>query len=115
YNLFLALMYLGLANSPIKADPAATPAHQGFDKWIAHRDSGGKRVDHGYWRAFLAAYLDTTWADGIHRVRYGRVPKPNRAALENYVASLQSEAVSALNRREQLAYWINLYNAMTVA
>src|SRR5690606_26452071 len=63
----------------------------------------------------LAAYLDTTWADGIHRVRYGRVPKPNRAALENYVASLQSEAVSALNRREQLAYWINLYNAMTVA
>jgi hypothetical protein len=34
--------------------------------------------------------------------------------LDGYLASLQGTAVSRLSRPEQKAYWINLYNALTV-
>ena len=38
----------------------------------------------------------------------------DRAALKDYLRRMQSVAVSDLNRNEQLAYWVNLYNALTV-
>ena len=34
--------------------------------------------------------------------------------LAAYVAEMEAVAVSGLNRREQMAFWINLYNALTV-
>lgn len=51
---------------------------------------------------------------GINRVRYGPVSASDRESVERYVGALQSLQISAYNRREQLAYWINLYNAATV-
>jgi hypothetical protein len=37
-----------------------------------------------------------------------------KQALEQYLEDLQAVGVSALDRPEQKAYWINLYNALTV-
>ncbi len=53
-------------------------------------------------------------ADGIHRIAYARVLPADRAALKGYLKTLQGIVVSRLNRAEQRAYWINLYNAATV-
>jgi len=43
-----------------------------------------------------------------------RVAPEDRAALKNYLKMLQSLAISTYQRAEQKAYWINLYNALTV-
>ena len=45
----------------------------------------------------------------------GEVTVADRAALESYLDRLQATEVSALSRDEQLAFWVNLYNARTVA
>jgi hypothetical protein len=38
----------------------------------------------------------------------------DRKALEGYISALEGVPVRSLRRDEQLAYWINLYNALTV-
>lgn len=53
--------------------------------------------------------------DGIARLRYGEVTASDRAALDGYIDQLAQVDVAALDRPEQLAFWINLYNAGTVA
>jgi hypothetical protein len=42
------------------------------------------------------------------------VSEDDRKALKSYLQDLQSLSVSSYNRAEQRAYWINLYNALTV-
>jgi hypothetical protein len=56
----------------------------------------------------------TNHPSGINLFRYGAVTTLDRTALEMYLDELQATKVSALNRPEQMAYWINLYNALTV-
>ncbi len=47
-------------------------------------------------------------------VRYADVTPADRTALQDYLEQLQATRVSGLNRDEQMAYWINFYNALTV-
>lgn len=68
---------------------------------------------HGAWSAFLETYV-VTGDDGIARVRYGEVTAADRTALADYIAHLASMPVSTFPRDDQMAFWINLYNALTV-
>ena len=52
--------------------------------------------------------------DGINRVAYRAFSRRDQARLERYLAYLQQVVPAELNRREQFAFWINLYNAKTV-
>jgi len=51
---------------------------------------------------------------GINRVRYQDIRSEEQMLLKNYLQSLQGTPISTYNRKEQQAYWINLYNALTV-
>lgn len=109
-HLLLLILALSLPDSPLGA-----PNSKSWEKWAAHQESSRKQLNHDPWRVFLEKYLDTTPDDHIHRLRYGKVSNADRDALESYLDELQAEPVSSFNRDEQKAYWINLYNAMTVA
>ena len=52
--------------------------------------------------------------DGIHRVAYGEFDETAKAKLREYLDAMSRIAPTQLNRDEQLAYWINLYNAQTI-
>lgn len=82
--------------------------------WDRMAPPPGATVDHAPWDAFLARYL-TTDAAGVNRVAYGDVAAEDRTALVAYLETLQGVDIEALARDEQLAFWINLYNAQTVA
>lgn len=85
------------------------------DRHWASADAGSAAaVDHAAWDVFLATFV-TTDPEGVNRVAYGAVTAADRAALRAYLERLQAVEVSALAREEQLAYWVNLYNARTVA
>ena len=70
-------------------------------------------IDHGAWTSLLKDYGEPG-EDGIVRLDYGRFTDAHKQALKDYIERLTSTPVGTLNRGEQLAYWINLYNALTV-
>lgn len=92
---------------------AAGPKAELWDRWQAHDPASTTRLDHGAWGQFLDSYLKLEPQDG-NRVDYARVTAADKAALAGYLAKMEAVAVSRLNRPEQLAFWINLYNALTV-
>lgn len=91
----------------------AAPKAEAWERWRAHEAGSKLTLDHGAWDEFLRTQL-RTGSDGIARIAYGRVTPTQRKALAGYLAALQAQPVSRLNRAEQYAYWVNLYNAATV-
>lgn len=108
-HLIVALFALLLAPTLATAAPDAKP----WPKWEAHDDSSTAVIDHSVWDRFLHSYAHNN-ADGIVRVAYGSVTPADKAAL---AADLQQKAavqISRYNRNEQRAFWIDLYNELTV-
>jgi len=91
----------------------AAPSADLWERWAAHDATSTDAVDHSAWDGFLARHL-RTGEDGIARIAYGAVPDADKDALAAYLGTLAATQVSALNRPEQQAFWINLYNALTV-
>jgi hypothetical protein len=106
---FLGLLAAAFAGASAAAAPKAEP----WSRWAAHDPSSPLSVDHSAWDRFLAAYVRPS-ADGVNRVAYARVRAEDRGRLVSYLADLARVPVSRLNRDEQRAFWINLYNALTV-
>lgn len=84
-----------------------------WDRWTAHDAASTLAVDHRDWDEFLDRNL-VVGADGSTRVRYAEVTQADRSLLDGYLATLAGLAISRYAPGEQLAYWINLYNALTV-
>jgi hypothetical protein len=105
-----ALLLSALVPSLARAAPRAEP----WPHWRASDESSTLTIDHSAWDAFLAHYLVSDSADGISRVAYRRVLPEHREALSLYIAALGGLPITGYRRAEQLPYWINLYNALTV-
>ncbi len=82
-------------------------------RWQTHDPASGAEIDHEAWGRLLTAYLRTD-GDGVNRFDYAGITTVDRVALGQYIATLAGLPINAYNRSEQLAYWINLYNALTV-
>ena len=111
----LAALILGAA-APAGAtwlEALFAPKAELWERWEAHDPEATGRIDHGPWRRLLAAYVSRD-AAGVNRVAYGRVTPADREALGDYIAGLAALPIGAYSRAEQLAYCINLYNALTV-
>ena len=91
----------------------AAPKAEAWARWRAHDAAATRQVDYDAWEAFLAKYLRLP-AAGPNRVAYGAVTAEDKLALAAFVDSLAAVKVDDLNRAQQMAYWINLYNALTV-
>lgn len=74
-----------------------------------------KEPSHAAWQKLLTRYLDTTAADGVYRFRYSSVLAADKAALDAYLDELQKAKPATLEESARRAFWINLYNAETVA
>jgi Protein of unknown function, DUF547 len=84
-----------------------------WERWTAHDLRSTRTVDHGAWDAFLRRFRKAL-PDGTARIAYAAVTPADRQALEGYVSILVGTPVGRLSRAEQFAFWVNLYNAMTV-
>jgi hypothetical protein len=96
------------------ASALAAPKPELWVRWQAHETQSQVHVDHTAWDRFLGSYVVADHPSGVNRVRYGQVSPEDKKALEAYLTQLQGIRVSNLNRSEQKAFWINLYNALTV-
>ncbi|KPK00051.1 MAG: hypothetical protein AMJ60_02875 [Desulfobacterales bacterium SG8_35] len=109
--LTILLVLLGLFSS---ATVYGAPAAKLWPRWQAHEPDSPAIVDHADWDLILERYVDANHPSGISRFTYSSVSPQDRQALKDYLRKLQEVEVSGLNRDEQKAYWINLYNGLTV-
>ena len=89
------------------------PAVELDDHWQRHQLNSTIVVDHSAWTRFLESHMKRG-TDGVNRLAYAAIGEEDRQALARYLQALQATNVHALARGEQLAFWINLYNAATV-
>lgn len=92
----------------------AAPKAELWARWQKNDPARRQTIDHSPWERFLKLYLVAPHPSGINRVRYQAVGVEDRKALKTYLGTLQSLPISNYHRDEQKAFWINLYNAVTV-
>ena len=96
------------------AQALAAPAAELWPRWQKHDAADTRAIDHSAWGTFLDKYLAAPHPSGVNRLRYGSVSKEDKGALDGYVARLEKVPISTYGRDAQQAYWINLYNALTI-
>ncbi|MBF0290473.1 MAG: DUF547 domain-containing protein [SAR324 cluster bacterium] len=92
----------------------AAPKADLWPKWQKHNSHNKQTISHSPWNFFLKHYLDRDHISGVHRINYKMVKKEDQQLLSNYIKTLESISISSYSRSEQAAYWINLYNALTI-
>jgi hypothetical protein len=108
-RLLYSLVVLFLSTTGASPAPSADP----WPFWFENDAGSSATIDFGFWNAFLSRYLKPS-ADGINRIPYGTVTAQDRQALEGGLARLAALPIRHYARPQQMAYWINLYNALTV-
>lgn len=93
---------------------ACTPqAPGGMELLRVSDETSTSVIDNAPWEHFLQTYV-TVRKHNSNLVRYADVTPEDKAALDAYVSYLQTVPITTMNRDEQLAFWMNLYNAATV-
>lgn len=110
--LFLAAFGLlaGLSYGLLK--PSNNAVAQTF--WQVHDDHNLATIDHSLWQAVLSRHLDAKHSSGINQFGYSQVDANSRSDLNSYLNQLATIDPRSYAKDEQMAYWINLYNALTV-
>ncbi len=106
--LLFAAFGLAPLTEPAAGDDAIT------EHFAAHDPASTLLISDLDWSMFLDSYVEPDEASGVNLVNYPAVTALDRARLNNYLDMLQLLPITAYNRDEQLAYWLNLYNALTV-
>jgi len=84
------------------------------ERFSAHDPQSATTVDHSAWDAMLKQHV-TRDETGLNRVNYAAWKRESRDGLLAYIGRMEKVEVTKLSRSEQYAYWVNLYNAVTVA
>jgi hypothetical protein len=83
-------------------------------RWQKNDAASKQKIDHSAWDAFLKKFVVAPHPSGINRVRYQAVTAVDFKSLQDYLRSMQAVAIANYNRNEQKAFWINVYNALTI-
>lgn len=110
-RLIAAAACLLVAFAP--ATISAAPSSDLWQRWLPHDPASPITVDHYEWDRMLEVYLKPA-PDGVNRFDYAAVTPHDRATFLGYLDSLALVPISECRREEQLAFWVNLYNALTV-
>jgi len=84
-----------------------------WEQWLPAAAAATLSPDYSPWQIFLDRRVRSQ-PDAINRVDYRGVSATERQALADYLDAMQQLDIARLTRPQQLAYWINLYNAGTV-
>jgi hypothetical protein len=85
-----------------------------WDEWVGADTSSTATIDHSLWQQILNLYLEANTEDGINRFDYAAVTAADRGRLSSYIDTLAAVDPRDYNRQQQMPYWINLYNALTI-
>ncbi|USD40793.1 DUF547 domain-containing protein [Vibrio sp. SCSIO 43135] len=90
----------------------AAPKSELWPYWNTSNESNTVQVNHQAWQALLDTYLVV---DGENTLfKYSSVTLEDKQKLNAYLTNLSKLNPREFSRAEQYAYWVNLYNAITV-
>lgn len=92
----------------------AAPDADLWPDWQAHDDSNDAIIDHSVWQTILDHHLVVV-SSGVTAFDYAGAKSSSLTHLSDYLNAMQAVKIDAYNRDQQMAFWINLYNAQTVA
>ena len=81
--------------------------------WKVSNEKNTTVISHKSYQNFLDRYL-FNGDNGVNQLRYSKVNAKDRQALNKYIQGLTELPIRTYNNKEQRAYWINLYNALTI-
>ncbi|WP_298627477.1 DUF547 domain-containing protein [uncultured Legionella sp.] len=93
-------------------------AHASFHKslwpqWEVNNPLSKEIISHQAWQNFLDKHIITN-EEQINLIDYKNLSPQDINLLKEYIKTMSQIDINNYPRREQLAYWINLYNALTV-
>ncbi|MEG9861338.1 MAG: DUF547 domain-containing protein [Parvularculales bacterium] len=112
--IFFIIVSVVIAGGFVGTDSFFAPRSYLWPYWEAHNPANQVAIDHETWNRLLARYLAED-EGGIARFDYGAVTEADRHSLDEQISAWAELSISDYRRDQQLAYWINLYNALTVA
>ena len=104
-----------LLGAALVAAACGAPEPEEIEGWDASDESSTERIDHAAWQDLLDAHVAPD-ESGVNLVDYEALEADaeDAAKLAGYLDYLQGLDPRDYNRAEQMAYWINFYNALTV-
>ncbi len=115
-HYLLNFVFLFLASNMVHAgalERLFAPKADLWPYWAEYNAASTQAIDHTLWDRFLQTYVQQG-DDGINRVAYAAVSSRDLNLLQQYISQLENIPIREYSRSEQLAYWVNLYNAVTV-
>lgn len=113
-RLLTASAFACLALIPLHAlalDPVPTAASS-QNPWAAHDAKQKVAIKHATYDALLQAIVVDDGA--ATQVAFSVMTQPAKDVMNQYITWLSGLPVSQLNRDEQVAYWLNLHNVLTL-
>ena len=106
---------LSLLATAILVTSCAPPQPERISEWDVSDESNLEPLDHGSWQDILDTYVDPD-PRGVNVLDYAALAasSDDTAKLAGYVRYLEGTDPREYRRAEQMAYWINFYNARTV-
>ncbi len=94
----------------------AAPQAELIPFWNKSNEANQMKINHHVWQGILVRYLNAKHPSGINRFNYAKLAKNKfyRNKLNAYLSYLQRLDPRRYSKIEQKAYWINLYNSLTV-
>lgn len=89
------------------------PALEVTEFWQGHNPNSKTDIDHSQWQEILGEYVVTDDESGVYLVDY-EVLSEDASLLDEYINYLIELNPKDYNKNQQMAYWINLYNALTL-
>lgn len=117
-TLILTLLFMGSTVTTANAFTGSMESRLAakpnlMDAFEPSNESSVEFIGHNRWQSLLDVYLIED-REGANLFRYSAVTERDRGVLNDYIASLEAIGITNYTRAEQQAYWINIYNALTV-
>ncbi|MDX2464485.1 MAG: DUF547 domain-containing protein [Porticoccus sp.] len=108
------LVFSCLVSSIFCCSVLAAPSADYWAYWDKSDENSYNSIDHSRWNKILQTYVIDKHSSGVNRFKYAAVTPKDQKNLTRYIKTLEKTDPRVYNRREQKAYWLNLYNAVTV-
>ncbi len=97
--------------SPVSAMPLSGQDTVPIKVFTVFDESNTETISHKSWARVLGIMFEENEETDRWILDYGRLSRQANTILQGYLRGLQSIEISKYSRREQLAYWLNFYNA----
>lgn len=84
-----------------------------WPRWEVNNPLSKETISHQIWDDFLKRHVITN-DENINLISYATLSREDLSVIKKYIQEMAQIDIDNYNRNEQLAYWINIYNALTI-